>query len=338
MPSRSCRPRMPLEPDDLERLATAAFLAGQDDLSVETWERAHQERLRRRRRAARRPLLGLADLRAAHHRRVRPRRRLAGANSSLARRRPGRMRREGPSPDTGSLPARRHGRLGDRLRHRRPRRRDRRSVRRHRSGDARPQPPGPGADRAGPDRRGDEPARRDDGRRHRRRGLRDRRRRRLLQRDRGLPGGAGPAPGTAVDDGADALVRHAAGPRPVQRELSGPPRRDHAVARRMAGCARGRATGARAATAAGSARGGRRLLSAGRAAPAAGRVRASRGGVSRGEPVGSRATARPGADATDPGATRCRVGGDPSGRRGGRGPVGAVAPAPRPRRDHARRR
>ena len=35
-----------LEPDDLERLATAAFLAGQDDLSAETWERAHQERLR----------------------------------------------------------------------------------------------------------------------------------------------------------------------------------------------------------------------------------------------------------------------------------------------------
>ena len=36
----------PLEPDDLERLATAAYLAGQDDVSVETWERAHQELLR----------------------------------------------------------------------------------------------------------------------------------------------------------------------------------------------------------------------------------------------------------------------------------------------------
>ena len=32
------------------------------------------------------------------------------------------------------------------------------------------------------------------------------------------------------------------------------------------------------------------------------------------------------------------VGGDPPCRRGGRGPRGAVAPAPRPRRDHARRR
>ena len=37
-----------LEPDELERLAAAAFLAGQDDLSVEAWERAHQERLRQR--------------------------------------------------------------------------------------------------------------------------------------------------------------------------------------------------------------------------------------------------------------------------------------------------
>ena len=47
--SRSCRPPIedsPLEPDDLERLATAAFLAGQDDVSVEAWERAHQELLR----------------------------------------------------------------------------------------------------------------------------------------------------------------------------------------------------------------------------------------------------------------------------------------------------
>lgn len=37
----------PLEPDDLERLATAAYLAGSDDDSVEAWERAHQELLRR---------------------------------------------------------------------------------------------------------------------------------------------------------------------------------------------------------------------------------------------------------------------------------------------------
>jgi ATP/maltotriose-dependent transcriptional regulator MalT len=37
----------PLEPEDLERLATAAYLAGRDDDSVEVWERAHHELLRR---------------------------------------------------------------------------------------------------------------------------------------------------------------------------------------------------------------------------------------------------------------------------------------------------
>jgi DNA-binding CsgD family transcriptional regulator len=37
----------PLEPDDLERLATAAYLSGSDDASVEAWERAHHELLRR---------------------------------------------------------------------------------------------------------------------------------------------------------------------------------------------------------------------------------------------------------------------------------------------------
>jgi DNA-binding CsgD family transcriptional regulator len=36
----------PLAPDDLERLATAAYLAGSDEESVELWERAHRERLR----------------------------------------------------------------------------------------------------------------------------------------------------------------------------------------------------------------------------------------------------------------------------------------------------
>ena len=35
----------PLAPDDLERLATAAYLAGSDEESVELWERAHRELL-----------------------------------------------------------------------------------------------------------------------------------------------------------------------------------------------------------------------------------------------------------------------------------------------------
>ena len=37
----------PLEPEDLERLATTAYLLGRDDDSVEVWERAHHELLRR---------------------------------------------------------------------------------------------------------------------------------------------------------------------------------------------------------------------------------------------------------------------------------------------------
>ena len=72
------------------------------------------------------------------------------------------------------------------LRDRRPGRRDRRSVRRRRPGGAGPQHPGPRADCAGRDRRGDGPARRGHGRGDRRTRCRrcvagDR----LLQRDRG---------------------------------------------------------------------------------------------------------------------------------------------------------
>ena len=37
----------PLEPEDLERLATAAYLVGSDEDSVEVWERAHHELLSR---------------------------------------------------------------------------------------------------------------------------------------------------------------------------------------------------------------------------------------------------------------------------------------------------
>ena len=37
----------PLEPEDLDRLASAAFLAGRDAVSIEVWERAHRELLAR---------------------------------------------------------------------------------------------------------------------------------------------------------------------------------------------------------------------------------------------------------------------------------------------------
>jgi hypothetical protein len=41
----------PLEPEDLERLAVAAHLVGQDAVSIEGWERAHHEHLGRGQRA-----------------------------------------------------------------------------------------------------------------------------------------------------------------------------------------------------------------------------------------------------------------------------------------------
>src|SRR6266581_7028511 len=38
---------IPLEPDDLERLAIAAYLVGRDDDSADIWARAHHELLSR---------------------------------------------------------------------------------------------------------------------------------------------------------------------------------------------------------------------------------------------------------------------------------------------------
>ena len=96
----------PLEPDDLERLATVAYLVGRDEDSAAAWERAHHELLSAGDVAARRPLRVLAGLRPAERRRVRPRRRLARARTAAARRRPARLRRAGLPAGAGRLPAR----------------------------------------------------------------------------------------------------------------------------------------------------------------------------------------------------------------------------------------
>ena len=69
--------------------------------------------------------------------------------------------------------------------------------------------------------------------------------------------------------------------------------------------------------------GRRRLLPAGRAAPAARRVRGGRGRLPPGQPVGTRAPARAGPAPAGAGPGRCRAGGDPP--RGGRGRRTAVA-------------
>ena len=328
----------PLEPEDLERLATAAYLIGRDEDSVEVWERAHHE------------LLSRGDTQRAA--------RCAGwivfvlMNTGEFARGGGWLARAHRLIDDGQDDCAERGHLlvpvafqhafagdwpnGPRDLH--PGRRDRRSVRGHRPGDARPQYSGPGADRAGKDRRGNGPARRGHGRGDGGRGVRDRRRCRLLQRDRGVPGGLRSASGAAVDGGADPLVRLPAGSRPVQRQLPRASRRDHAAARRVAGRRRRCAAGVRAAHPAGSAGGRCRLLPAGRAAPAARRVLAGRGGVPPGQPMGARAAARSSAATTGPGAGRRRGGGDPSRGRRGPGPGDAVAVASRARRDHVCRR
>jgi hypothetical protein len=88
----------------------------------------------------------------------------------------------------------------------------------------------------------------------------------------------------------------------------------------------------------GSARGRCRLLPAGRAAPAVRRVRAGRRGVRAGQPVGTRSAARSGAAPSRAGAGRRRGGCDPSRGGWGTGPGGAGAPASRARRDHVCRR
>ena len=89
-------------------------------------------------------------------------------------------------------------------------------------------------------------ARRGDGGGHRRRAVADRQRLRLLRRDHRLPGGVRAAPRARVDGGADALVRAAAGHGQLHRHVPRAPRRDPAVARRLAGGARRGAAGARA--------------------------------------------------------------------------------------------
>jgi hypothetical protein len=45
--SRPRRPTAALELDDLERLALAAYLTGNNDASTNAWMRAHQEAIRR---------------------------------------------------------------------------------------------------------------------------------------------------------------------------------------------------------------------------------------------------------------------------------------------------
>ena len=119
----------PLEPEDLERLATAAYLLGRDEDSVQVWERAHHELLRRadEERAARCAgwmvfvLMNGGEFARAGGWLARARRLLDDGQRDCAER--------GPSAGAARPFSTRSRETGRRPRDRRPGRRDRRSVR-----------------------------------------------------------------------------------------------------------------------------------------------------------------------------------------------------------------
>ncbi len=83
----------PLQAEDLELLAMAAYLIGRDDDYLSTLERAYNAHLDAGQCASRRPLRVLARLSPAHARRDGPRDRLVCARSAAAGARRARMRR-----------------------------------------------------------------------------------------------------------------------------------------------------------------------------------------------------------------------------------------------------
>ena len=117
--------------------------------------------------------------------------------------------------------------------------RDRPARWRRRPGRAGAAGPGPGPGAVGPGGRGHGRLRRGHGGGGRRRALPGGGRHGLLLDAGGLPGDPGVAAGPGVDRGADGLVRQAAGHGHLLRQVPGPPRRDPAPARGMAGGGRG---------------------------------------------------------------------------------------------------
>ena len=225
--------------DDLELLATSAYMLGRDDEYFSVLERAHRlhvengDLLRAARAAVlARPPSGatrrdrrgdrLEQPRAAPRRPRRTRQRRAGLP------RVGRRLRAGDGVRLGSG-ARNDARVGG----------DRRAPRRCGPARARTHGPGPVPHAARPGRRRPALPGRGHGGRDDRGALADRDGPCLLQRHRRLPRGLRAAPGAGVDGRADALVRGAARHGLVHRHLPGAPRRDHAAARLLGGRARG---------------------------------------------------------------------------------------------------
>ena len=250
--------------EDLELLATSAYMLGREEDYLRLLERAHRAHLDAGEPlAALRCAFWIGVTLAAAGRWVAP-----AAGSARAQRL---LEREGGRPGRAGLPA-----PAARLRaggERRPRggrrdrgrgRGDRRALRRPGPLRARRPRAGPHPDPARAPQGGPGAAGRVDGGGHRRRALPDRLRDRLLRRDPRLPGCPRASPRAGVDCRPVRLVRAPARPGRLHRPLPGASRRDHAAARRLVGGARGGAAGSRALPAGrepGGSRGG--LLPAG---------------------------------------------------------------------------
>ena len=230
---------VPLEPEDLDRLATAAYLIGRDYDAHAAWSRAYHEHADR----------GDVD-RAAHsgfwlsttlaaRERDRPEPRLACPDRAAAGRSGPRLRRTWlPQGRSGVRHAQRRRRPG-RPCHQHGGPRARRAIRRSRAHGVGSPRPGRGAHRARGPGRGRATARRGDGRGDRRRGVTDHGRDPVLrQRHRGEPG-VRPASRPRVDDRTGPVVRIAARSRAIPRPVPGPPVRDQGAPRRVARGARG---------------------------------------------------------------------------------------------------
>ena len=261
-----------LGPEDLERLATAAYMLGREDehsrrSSAPTRRTSTPGDAAAAPRAARSgwasTLLLRGELGARHG--------WLGRAERLLERERRRLRRA-RLPAAAASWSRPHGGGDDAAALRRRRRggRDRRALRRRRPARARRCTSRAARCSArAASRTGLRAARRGDGGGRRRRALADRHRPRVLQRDRRLPGGLRAAPRAGVDRGADPLVRGAARHGRVHRRAASctAPRSCSCTAPGTTRCARRGARGERAAR-----RGapGRRCYRAGRAAsPAA---------------------------------------------------------------------
>ena len=97
----------PLDPEDLERLATAAYLIGKDVESEAVRARAHSRAPQPRRPGGRRPVRVLAGIRSPPTRRLRSRLGLARQSGTSARRGRARMRGARLSPDSTRDPTHR---------------------------------------------------------------------------------------------------------------------------------------------------------------------------------------------------------------------------------------